>query len=556
MPRVSRKPHLAATAEPPSPAVMRIYKTAIYVRLSLEDVRKKISDSIGTQKTMLMNHLQTQPDMELYEVYEDVNYTGINFNRPAFQRMIEDIHAGLVDCVLVKDLSRFGRSFEEMGHYLERVFPFLQVRFVSVNDNYDSLTASLDESSLMVPLKNLMNSIYSRDLSKKTRAGKRAKQQRGEFCGSFAPYGYIKEGPSLLLDNEAAPVVRLIFTWVLEGMSDAAIAQKLNEMCISSPSRHRFEKGLTKAKKHEKAQYWYKSTVKRISEYPVYTGTLVTGKYHSDSLRGGGISIKSQDECFIFENAHPAIVDSETFKAVQRIRQTRKQNYKQAAAGTRPSNLFKSLVFCGDCGKHMTRSTRKDKYTYVCFLYLGVNKNACTPKAIREADLQAAVFAYISREIRLSVDMVRLIETLQKRSSYQERQAALEKQVTALNGKLEQNRRFRGTLREDFKDGILTEQDYTTMKADYDNEKDNLQQELDSLLARKTMQNHTLSPENKWIAEFRRFETEETLSAPMASALVQSIKVYDGGRIEIDLRYRDELQGLQAYLSTFELGVG
>ena len=164
MPRISRKPQSnIAEVLHPTP---HTYKTAIYTRLSVEDIRKKVSDSIGTQKAMLMNYLQSQPDMQLYDIYEDVNYTGTNFNRPGFTRMIEDIQAGLVDCVIVKDLSRFGRSFEEAGHYLERVFPFLQVRFVAVNDNFDSLTATLDENTLMVPLKNLVNEIYARDISK------------------------------------------------------------------------------------------------------------------------------------------------------------------------------------------------------------------------------------------------------------------------------------------------------------------------------------------------------------------------------------------------------
>ena len=329
MPRVSRKPHIISRSESRKSNAQRRYKAAIYVRLSLEDSRKKISDSIGTQKAMLVNYLHTQPDMQLYDIYEDLNYTGTNFNRPAFMRMMEDIHAGLVNCVLVKDLSRFGRSFEEMGHYLERVFPSLQVRFVSVNDNYDSLTASLDERSLMVPLKNLVNAVYARDISKKVRSGKRAKQQRGEFCGPFAPYGYIKEGSSFLIDDEAAPIVGQIFAWLLEGLSDGSIAQKLNKMRILPPSRYRFEKGIAKAKKHEATQHWYRSTVKRISENPVYTGLLASGKYRSDSLRGGGVGVKSKDEWLVFENAHPAIIDSKTYNAVQRIRQTRQRNHRQ-----------------------------------------------------------------------------------------------------------------------------------------------------------------------------------------------------------------------------------
>jgi DNA invertase Pin-like site-specific DNA recombinase len=257
MPRVSRKFKKAESEKPAA----KIYNTAIYVRISVEDIRKKNSASIITQKDFLINFLKSQPNMQLHEVYEDVNCTGTNFNRPAFTKMLEDIYAGAINCVLVKDLSRFGRSFEEAGHFIERVFPFLQVRFISVNDNFDSLTTPLD---LTIPLKNLINQVYARDISKKIKSAFAAKKQRGEFCGSFAPYGFIKQGTRLIIDETAAAVVKKIFAWRSSGMSIAKIVAKLNEEKIPSPARHLFENGITKAKKHEEAYRWHASAVKRI----------------------------------------------------------------------------------------------------------------------------------------------------------------------------------------------------------------------------------------------------------------------------------------------------
>jgi DNA invertase Pin-like site-specific DNA recombinase len=551
MARTSRKKQLNAGEQIPYGVKAKIYRVAVYVRLSVEDIRKKISDSIGTQKALLINFIQTQPDLQLYEVYEDVNYTGTNFNRPGFLRMIADIQAGLVDCVIVKDLSRFGRSFEEMGHYLERVFPFLQVRFISVGDHYDSLTATLDESSLIVPLKNLMNEVYARDISKKVKSGKKVKQQRGEFCGAFAPYGYIKEGSSFVLDEEVAPNVRQIFEWIVSGMSDTAIANKLNGMNILPPSRYRFLKGITKGKKHEETLFWYKSAVKRISENPAYTGNMVSGKYQSATMRGKIIETDSS-EWIITENAHPSIIDTETFDAVQKIRAERHQHFQSNSESLRPQNIFKGLIFCGDCGKHMVRKPARKKFTFYCYVYDQVDKTACTMKPIREADLKAALYAYISREICLAGDMSRLISELQRRASYKEQRVSYEKQIETVQNKLTQNRRFRGSLREDYQDGVLSEQDYITMKADYDEEKENLQSELESLLIEKSRQDTTLSPENKWIMEFRRFETEQQLSAGMVAALVDRIDVYDGARIEVKLKYRDELEALQEHINNTE----
>ena len=552
MPRTSRKPHANTAAI--SNIAAHIYKAAIYVRLSVEDVRKKASDSVGTQKTMLMKYLQSQPDMQLYDIYEDINCTGTNFNRPGFTRMIEDIQAGLVNCVVVKDLSRFGRSFEETGHYLERVFPFLQVRFVAVGDNFDSLTATIDESFLMIPLKNLMNEVYARDISKKIQSSFKAKQQRGEFCGSFALYGYIKEGSRLALDEEAAAVVKQIYEWRIDGMSIAAIVQKLNGLGILPPSKHRFEKGITKAKKHEETLFWYSSAVKRVLSNPMYTGNLVQGRYKSNFLSGGKVSEVSEGDWLIFKNNHPAIIDEETFEVVQKMRKARqeKNHNIDANAGGPSTNIFKGLIVCGDCGKHMTRLRRRGKFAYECYVYHSVNRQACTKKTIKEADLHNALYAYIKNEIALAVDMNRIVSDLQKRQSYKHQQSIIDKQITSIERKMEQNRRFRGSLREDLKDGTITEQDYATMKADYDDEKDRLQKSLDELIAEKSKQNETISPDNKWIAEFRRFESEQQLSAGMVAALVERIRIYEGTKIEVFLHYRDELANLQSYIDVID----
>jgi len=552
MPRVSRKSQNNIIEARIPQTTVHIYKVAIYTRLSVEDIRKKVSDSIGNQKAMLMKYLQTQPDMQLFGIYEDVNYTGTNFNRPGFTRMVEDIKAGLVDCVVVKDLSRFGRSFEETGNYLERVFPFLQVRFIAVGDNFDSLTATIDESFLMVPLKNLMNEVFARDISKKVQTSFKAKQQRGEFCGSFAPYGYIKEGHHLVIDEEAAGVVRQIYEWRMEGMGIAAIVQKLNSLQIPSPGRYRFEKGITKAKKHKESAFWYTSAVSRVLSYYIYTGNLVPGRcYKSNFLKSGGVAETEKRDWLIFENSHPAIITEEVFEAVRKVRESRRKDFA-GNSNNLSKNIFKGLIICGDCGKHMARERRREKFAYECYVYKTINPKACTKKAIREADLHDALYAYIKQDINLAVDMNRIVSDLQKQKSFLYHQNGLYKQVATLNKKLEENRRFRGSLREDFKDGILDEQDYTTIKAGYDAEKDKLQKSLDELTDVKSMQSEIVPFDNNWITELRRFETEQKLSAGMISAIIERIKIYESGRIEVFLRCRDEFKGLQRFSGNLE----
>jgi DNA invertase Pin-like site-specific DNA recombinase len=531
----------------------RIFKIAIYVRLSVEDIRKKISDSIGTQKTMLLQYIQTQPDMQLYKIYEDINYTGTNFNRPGFNNMIEDIQAGLIDCVIVKDLSRFGRNFEETGHYLERVFPFLQIRFISVNDGYDSFTASLDETTLIVPLKNLMNEVYARDISKKSQSGFKQKQKRGEFCGAFAPYGYIKVGNALIVDEETAPIVKQIFTWVLEKYSDSAIAQKLNELKITPPSRYRFEKGITKAKKHEDTRFWYKSAIVRITENLVYTGILAQGKQQSNFLNGGSRIEKKRDDWIIHENAHTAIIEQEIFDMVQEIRLQRKESVKSKSERTQNENIFKGLLFCADCNANMMRHTRRRvdgsiDYTFLCNVYEQVDKNACTKKQIKETDLREVLYSCISKQINLAADINRINQNIRKEQSYIKQTDTLDKKITEIKGKIQQNQRYRGSLRKDYVDGIINEQDYINMKAEYEEEKNALQTDLDLLESHKKQNSDMVSGDSRCITEFKKFEHERHLSPQMVSALIERIEVIDYNKIIIRFKYRDELDFILSYI--------
>ena len=522
----------------------KTYRTAVYVRLSLEDMRKKISDSIGTQKTMLLQYIQTQLDLQLYKIYEDINYTGTNFNRPGFSEMIKDIQSGFIDCVVVKDLSRFGRNFEETGHYLERVFPFLQVRFISVNDGYDSLTATLDETTLIVPLKNLMNEMYARDLSKKVQIGKKQKQKRGEFGGSFAPYGYIKSGSSFIVDEEAESVVKQIFTWSLEGYSDIAIAQKLNMLNIIPPGRYHFEKGIVKSKQYENTKFWYQSAVKNIIENIAYTGVLAQGKQQSNFFNGSNRIKTPRDEWIIHENAHTAIINKEIFDKAEEIRSKRKKPYISNKKNI-DENIFKRLIFCADCKIHMMRRCRrrtdgKTDYHFLCYTYEHYNKNACTRKYIHEDDIKESLYACIKTQINLVADTSCIIENIKKESYYKEQNNTFDKKINELKQKLQQNQRYRGTLREDYVDYVIGEQDYISMKSEYENEKNNLQDELELTESNKSQHNSMLSGENKCITEFKRFENESYLSAQMVSALIERIEVTDYNKIIVRFKYRDE----------------
>jgi len=290
LPRKSRK---NTTTTEPKPLPNSPYKVGLYARLS-------VGDAIETQIALLRQYVSEQTDMIEAGLYQDIAQTGTNFNRPGFIKLLDDIKAKKINCIVVKDLSRFGRNYIETGNYLECVFPFMGVRFVAIGDNYDSNYPSTGDD-LMLPLKNLINEVYAKDISKKVRSQYEMKRKRGEFCGTFAPYGYIKQGNVLVVDDYAARVVKQIFRLVLEGHSTHAIAAFLNESKILPPNRHRYEQGLLKGEKHSKCKQWYKSVVKRIIQNPTYTGRLEQGKYR-------------------IEDTHPAIIDDATFESVQKLR--------------------------------------------------------------------------------------------------------------------------------------------------------------------------------------------------------------------------------------------
>lgn len=270
--------------------LQQIYIADAYYRLSRDDGDKIESDSIVNQKALVKEFLKVNPDIQIHEEKVDDGYTGVNFKRPAFISMMEDIKAGKVNCVIVKDLSRFGRNYIESGRYIEKIFPYLGVRFISITDNIDSISSLDSTNELMIPFKNLMNDAYCRDISIKVRSHLDIKRKNGQFIGSFAPYGYIKSPENknqLIVDEQTANVVRRIFDWKLEGMSGGRIADKLNELGVPTPYQYKQmngEKFYCGYQKHTEMR-WSAATVNHILRNEVYTGVLIQGKTYSPNYK-------------------------------------------------------------------------------------------------------------------------------------------------------------------------------------------------------------------------------------------------------------------------------
>lgn len=307
----------------PDKACISTYNTAVYARLSIED-NGCGSDSIKNQIEMIKNYIAEKKELTLHSIFYDNGMTGTNFDRPGFAAMLEEIKKGNINCVAVKDLSRFGRNYMEAGNYLEKIFPFLGVRFISINDNYDSISVTSNDE-LVLSLKNICHHIYAKDISRKICTVFETKKKQGLFLGRFAPYGYKKSDNNrykLEIDEETAGTVRDIFKMRLEGISAAEIARILNDQGTASYSRLLYERGFIKGTRGEALSHWSGGSVLGILKNPVYCGCMVERKSDSAYYKGGQKIEIPKSEWNYIENTHKAIIDKAAFEKVRQLIET------------------------------------------------------------------------------------------------------------------------------------------------------------------------------------------------------------------------------------------
>ena len=302
--------------------ITKIWNATLYLRLSREDGDKEESNSITGQRELLRDYLKAHPELREYAVRVDDGWSGSCFERPDFKRMMEDVKDGKTNCIIVKDLSRFGRNYLDAGEYIEKVFPFLGVRFIAINDNYDSLGDKKASDDLIIPFKNLINEAYCRDISVKIRSQLEIKRKSGQFIGAFAVFGYMKDPAQknrLLVDDFAADIVRDIFKWKLEGVSPQDIANALNKLGVLSPLEYKKSIGVNLATPFQTGakSVWSAVNVLRVLKNPVYTGVLMQGKSTTPSYKVHKRIAKQENEWAIIENSHEAIISRNDFDTVQ-----------------------------------------------------------------------------------------------------------------------------------------------------------------------------------------------------------------------------------------------
>lgn len=560
MARTSRKKITEKPVQAVSPS--QVFPTAIYARLSVENSGKDDEGAaLENQIAVCEEYIKACPHLELIETYSDNGRTGTVFDRPAFNRLMGDIRCGRIKCLVVRDLSRFGRDYVETGTYIERIFPQLDVRFISIKENFDSFATDGSNESLMIPLQNLINDLYSKDISRKVFTALRIQMENGEFRWRKLPYGYMwNEDRTNIIPNEAtAPFVRSIFAWKLEGLSIPQILDRLEAANAPIPETlQRVDDNMDGVN----TVCWSKSTIFSILKNPAYAGDFAVGRSRKAIYAGiKETQIKNPEEWYITSNAHEGLVSREVFQAVQRILEQasderKKKMEKSKAIRESLIDLFDGRIFCADCQQRMyfhRHKIDKDKRGrwlayYECSTYTGRRAVRCTAHRTRSELIEEKVLRALQLHIRAALDYELLISKLNESKADRKIRNEFDKSIQSVTLKLRAVLQKRARLYEDFADGILSEEEYAYAKTSFDGRWEALNRQLDELTARRTQYSETMSGENRWIKQMKSVEETDTLTQAIVDATIEKVFIYENKTVEIIFKYHDIFKQTERYL--------
>lgn len=532
--------------------VLRLFNVAIYIRLSREDGDKEESDSVGNQRKLLTEYVNKQDDFILYDVYIDDGFTGTNFNRPDFHRMIADIEDGKVNCVVVKDLSRFGRDYIDTGRYLERVFPELGVRFISVTDNIDSNKQAYD---MLLPIKNIFNEQYARDISNKIQATVKSKQKAGEFIGAFTSYGYKKSPVNknkLVIDEYAADVVRRIFSMYLQGIGKQSIAKALNAEGILCPSEYKKLNGenYKNCNRLKTTSYWTYSTIKIMLQNEMYIGNMIQGKKHQ-RMRSKQRMVDKENWIRV-ENTHEPIIDRDTWDKVQKLL-TKKHRDIDLETN---KNIFAGFIKCGDCGRAMMknfwRKTDGSKsYSFYCGTYKRSGKDYCSPHTLPFQVLNDIVLGDLKAIVRSVEDLQELVKKQSLTASRIKKSADTE--LVKLKAELERVKKLKKSIYEDYKDELISKDEYFSYREDYGQKETLYAKQIEALEAKKKDNVTEDIFQTPWLRRLLELKDIEELDRDIVVEMIDEIIVYENRKIKIRYNFGNELEHLFSSVYSAEL---
>lgn len=539
------------------------YRAAAYTRLSKEDRdssrgRREESNSIASQKQLIFDFAKNRPEINIIsKSYDDDGYTGTNYDRPAFQSMLSDIQAGLINCVIVKDLSRFGREYIDAGKYIDRLFPVYGVRLIAINDGIDTFTKD-PSASFNISIRNLFNDNYCRDISIKVRTNLETKRQNGEFIGPFVTYGYMRsqsEHNHLIVDEYPASIVIEIFKWKLQGMSQDTIAKKLNELGVLSPMEYKRSMGMNYQSgfRLKEKSLWTPVAVRRILTNSIYVGTLTQGIRTTPSHKLKMVKVKPQEDWCVLHNNHEPLVSQKVFDLVQRLllldtRTSPNEEKVFSLAG---------LMVCGDCGcpmvKKLTTSGKRKYAYYIC----SKNKQTkeCSSHRIKAEKIEETVLTVIQKHIELILELQQCLAIIDQHPYRRFNLKKSEQQLVKLDEEISRYRKLKISVYEDMKDGIVSKTDYLDITERYEERirsaeasKREVRREMEKLLSDS-------SEQQEWMKDFIAYRNLKELTRIAAVQLIDCIQIYEGSKVSVTFLHSQDFELLRQHLAEFQQAV-
>ena len=530
------------------------FLAAMYLRLSRDDSDlgsvtdregnlKSESNSIGNQRELIRAFIHEQQDMELYDIYVDDGFSGSNFDRPEFKRMISDIEAGKVNCVIVKDLSRFGRDYIESGRYIQKIFPALSVRFIALTDHYDSFQADAGESGIVLPVKNFINDSYCRDISTKVKSQFEVKRKNGECIAPFALYGYKKaeyNRNQLVVDEYAAEIVQKIFTWKIEGVAVSAIADKLNGLGILSPKEYKkstgenYKGGFSGAAK----SMWSSATVKRILTNEMYLGHMVQGKTEKINYKLKKSVEKSEEEWIKVENTHEAIISEDNFQIVQNLLKAD----GRVSPVTEKNSPFTGILFCGDCGEQMIRRVNRYKSTQRVY-YICSTKNrgeGCSRHSMEEEQLKGIVLETVRSFANCFLHEKLMFEKAVEMETNFESIVHYDTEIARLKQEQDKYYALCSGLYEDLREGIITKGEFERLHGEFKRKAAEFEeaQKKQELMIKELFKNGVVSAAR--LKTMQDCSELREIDRYTLCTMVKQITVFEKRRVEVEFYYTDQ----------------
>lgn len=530
----------------PAPVRAACYKAGLYARLSEETEENRERATVETQMELLRKFAAEREDMVIAREYADISCTGTNFERPGFEEMMRDMRDGVIDCIVVKDLSRLGRDYVETGNYIERVFPFFGARFIAVTDGYDSEKAG---GELMMPLKNMVNEMYVKDLSRKMKTAHRAYWRKGEYSSGAVPYGYVNVDRHLYPDGKVKGTVQEIFRLFLEGCSLKEIARRISVETVN-PRAYKLVQAGREIPEGMNTK-WNCVTVRSILVNRAYAGDSV----HNKRTRVNGKQARvPKEEWIVAEDTHEALVSREDFDVVQERLADNVRSFHSTHGDNgfdhARFNLVGRKIRCADCGKIMgfrTEGTRHINKFYRCKTYLDTTKKGCTNHKVSLEAVNRAVYDAIHEHMRICVDTEDAVRRRNAGADSKRKYDVYGKEADRIRRELQRTAEVKAGIFEDYKDGLIDEEQYTEISGKYSVKVKKLSVRLEEMLAAQAEYSREYRVDGGWKAAVERFWNERELTSGMADAFVDKVLVHEDGSLEVYLKYDKELKDLLSH---------